>query len=102
MRERERERDGILQHYQTIQQTIYIHRGRPSLLWMWLDCFAPLSYKTALIRATERECIPRGGGALAGQLGRCLKTIDEIGPHEDKVLFQAGQYTALSSVGILV
>ena len=32
----------------------------------------------------------------------CLKTIDEIGPHEDWVLFQAGQYTALSSVGILV
>ena len=58
--------------------------------------------QTALIRATERECIPRGGGPLAGQLGRCFKTIDEIGPQEDRVLFQAGQYTALSSVGILV
>ena len=39
---------------------------------------------------------------LASQLGRYLKTIDEIGPHEDRVLFQAGQYTALSSFGILV
>ena len=63
--------------------------GSPSLLWMWLDCFAPLSYKTALIRATEREYIPRGNGALAGQLGRSLKTIDKIGPHEDRVLFSS-------------
>ena len=62
-----------------------------------LDCFAPLSYKTAFIRAIERECIPRGRGALAGQLRRCLKTIVEIGPHEDRVLFQAGQCTRLSS-----
>ena len=41
----------------------------------------------ALIRATERECIPRDGGALAGQLGRCLKTIDEKGLYEDRVHF---------------
>ena len=26
---------------------------------------------------------------LAGQLGRCLKTVDEIGPHEDRVLFSS-------------
>ena len=51
--------------------------------------FAPLSYKTAIVRATESECIPRGGGALAGQVGRCLKTIYEIGPHEDRVLFSS-------------
>ena len=43
----------------------------------------------ALIRATVRECVPRGGVVLAGQLGRCLKTIDEIGPHEDRVLFSS-------------
>ena len=69
---------------------------------MQLDCFTPLSYKAALIRATENECIPRGGGALAGQLGRCLKTIDEIGPHGDRVLFLSWAeqwYFSLESVG---
>ena len=45
----------------------------------------------------QKESVSPGAvGALAGQLGRCLKTIDEIGPHEDRVLFQARQCTALS------
>ena len=48
-------------------------RGRPSLLWMWIDCFAPLSYRTVLIRATKRECIPRGDGGACWSAGAMLE-----------------------------
>ena len=81
MKERERGRwyTPALSNYITNNiHTQNTPRGRPSLLLIWLDCFASLSYKMALIRATEREPIPRGAGALAGQLERFLKTIDEI------------------------
>ena len=69
-RERVREREMVYSSIIELDNLQYAYtehfKRRQSLLWMRLDCFSSLSYKTALIRATESECIPRGDGALAG------------------------------------